>query len=107
MGKLFQVPSDKQVHSLSGYQSFAKRFRQTIEGVAMDDARASTCVTSLQTIVSYMLAQLYAKYILPDGTRDEMNETADAIITTFKDDLCMNTWLDQATISARASIDKV
>ena len=71
----------------------------------MDDARASTCVTSLQTIVSYMLARLYAKYILPDGTRDEMNETADAIITTFKDDLRINTWLDQPTISA--SIEKV
>ena len=82
-----------------------QRFRQTIEGVAVDSSRASTCVSSLQEVVPYTLARLYAKYILPDGTRDEMNETADAIITAFKDDLRINTWLDQPTISA--AVEKV
>ena len=82
-----------------------QKFRQTIEGVAVDSNRASTCVSALQGVVPYTLARLYAKYILPDGTRDEMNETADAIITAFKDDLRTNTWLDQTTIDA--SIEKV
>ena len=82
-----------------------QRFRQTIEGIAVDSSRASTCVSALQVVVPYTLARLYTKYILPDGARDEMNETADAIITAFKDDLHKNTWLDQTTISA--SVDKV
>ena len=82
-----------------------QRFRQTIEGIAVDSSRASTCVSDLQTIVPYTLGRLYAKYILPDGTRDEVNETADAIITAFKDDLRINAWLDQPTISA--AIEKV
>ena len=82
-----------------------QRFRQTVEGIAVDSSRASTCVSDLQIIVPYTLARLYTKYILPDGTRDEMNETADAIITTFKYELCTNTWLDQTTISA--AIEKV
>ena len=60
-----------------------QRFRQTIEGIAVDSSRASTCVSDLQTIVPYTLGRLYAKYILPDGTRDEMNETADAIMLNY------------------------
>ena len=82
-----------------------QKFRQTIEGIAVDSNRASTCVSALQGVVPYTLARLYTKYILPNGTRDEMSETADAIITAFKDDLQTNTWLDQTTI--RASINKV
>ena len=82
-----------------------QKFRQTIEGIAVDSNRASTCVSALQGVVPYTLARLYTKYILPDGTRDEMNETADAIITAFKDDLRTNTWLDKTTIGA--SIEKV
>ena len=82
-----------------------QKFRQSIEGVPVDDSRASTCVSALQGVVPYTLARLYTKYILPNGTRDEMNETADAIITAFKDDLRNNTWLDQTTISA--AIEKV
>ena len=82
-----------------------QKFRQTIEGIAVDSNRASTCVSALQGVVPYTLARLYTKYILPNGTRDEMSETADAIITAFKDDLHTNTWLDQTTI--RASINKV
>ena len=82
-----------------------QRFRQTVEGIAVDSSRASTCVSDLQEVVPYTLARLYTKYILPDGTRDVMNETADAIITAFKYELCTNTWLDQTTISA--AIEKV
>ena len=76
-----------------------------MQGVAVDSSRAITCVGVLQSVVPYTLARLYTEYILPDGTREEMNSTASDIMTAFKDNLDNNTWLDQQTIDA--SIEKV
>ena len=80
-------------------------FRQATEGVAADSSRAVTCVSSLQTVVPFTLARLYTKYILPDGTKNDMSEVASDIMTAFKERLENNTWLDQQTINA--SIEKV
>ena len=80
-------------------------FHQATEGVAADSSRAFTCISALQTVVPYTLARLYTKYILPNGTREEMSDIVTSIKTAFIDQLENNTWLDQQTINA--SIDKV
>ena len=80
-------------------------FREATEGVAADSNRASTCVTSLQAVVPYTLARLYAKYILPIGTIPQMSGIITTIKTAFNKRLENTTWLDQQTINA--SIEKV
>ena len=80
-------------------------FRQTTEGVSADSSRVFTCVRALQTVVPFTLARLYTKFILPNGTREQMSEMVTAIKTAFIEELKNNTWLDQQTIDA--SIDKV
>ena len=86
---------------LQAFQSF----REATEGVAADSNRAATCVTSLQSVVPYTLARLYAKYILPNGTIPQMSGIVNTIKTAFNERLESTTWLDQQTINA--SIEKV
>ena len=73
--------------------------------MAADSNRAITCVTSLQAVVPYTLARLYAKYILPSGSKDQMSQVASDLMAAFNESLMSNTWLDQQTIIA--SIEKV
>ena len=105
-------------HLISGYlphlgddiqQSFLA-FKSTTESLDMLELTASSsrglqCVTYLQTIVPYTLSRLYTEHILPNGTKEQIENMAGDIKTAFIQRLQANSWIDQQT--RQASINKV
>ena len=82
-----------------------QQLRKDTEGVALDSDRATTCIGSLQAVVPYTLARLYAKYVLPSDTVPQLRTMITGIKKAFNERLQTNTWIDAQT--RNASMDKV
>ena len=73
--------------------------------LAAINSRYVHCITDLQTLVPYTLSLLYTEHVLPNGTKEKIQDMASEIKTAFIQRLESNTWIDQPT--RQASIDKV
>ena len=73
--------------------------------LAAINSRYVHCITDLQTLVPYTLSLLYTEHVLPNGTKEKIQDMASEIKTAFIQRLENNTWIDQLT--RQASIDKV